>query len=481
MVGIFGLGALTHTALLGGGFRPLGMSGGEPGLGQFPLMGAAIPGPVPKRSHDDTFCPAHVDHFTGSVSLHHGKEIFYWLFSSAEKSEDAPTIVWLTGGPGGASSYASVVEVGPCFLNVTTGNETYHNPWHWAKHANLLVVDQPAGVGFSQASPDQEHQVTSLAQATEDFADFLHIFMTSAFPNLGNTTLHIAAESYGGKWGPSFMHRLWQLQKDQSRRSIPNKLGTLILINAVIGPVGGDISTSNYEFGCTPSGAATKLGFGFNATACEKIAAAGPACEDHAAICERTYQLDICTAAMYSCEEGVKTWVDIQDRNPYNIAEPCLHREMMCIPGMAAALIYFNQKSLQAKLGINYRWEPVDFELNAAFLASGSMGYPSQRYLTDLLDSGAVRVLVMNGDWDTLVLTPGQIRVVDRLPWKGQADYRQQEWRSWKYDDGAGSVSHGKIKGSRALTFATFENAGHAVPGDDPAGAYFILKEWLEV
>jgi hypothetical protein len=79
----------------------------------------------------------------------------------------------------------------------------------------------------------------------------------------------------------------------------------------------------------------------------------------------------------------------------------------------------------------------------------------------------------------TYRLSPGQIRVFDRISWRGHIDYRQQPWQPWSVGDGTRGTSGGYMKNSNNLKFVTFQNAGHMVPGDDPAGASAILTQWL--
>lgn len=40
-----------------------------------------------------------------------------------------------------------LMELGPC--SIASANDTKYNPYGWNNHANLLVIDQPVGVGFS--------------------------------------------------------------------------------------------------------------------------------------------------------------------------------------------------------------------------------------------------------------------------------------------------------------------------------------------
>jgi hypothetical protein len=83
------------------------------------------------------------------------KNYFYWLFESRENPETAPTILWLTGGPGCSSMLALLGENGPCTV-AKDGKKTIVNKQSWNKKANILFVDQPAGTGFSYGDYDSE-------------------------------------------------------------------------------------------------------------------------------------------------------------------------------------------------------------------------------------------------------------------------------------------------------------------------------------
>ena len=146
----------------------------------------------------------------------------------------------------------------------------------------------------------------------------MYQFMTDVFPKLSNSTLHIAAESYGGRWAPFFMHRLKSLSEVRSLRALPNPLGSMILVDAVIGTIGGDITSSYYEFGCSPDGSATKLGFGFNSTICDLIQEYGPTCEYYATLCESTDNISVCKDATRYCQDHISSKIPLQSRNMYN-------------------------------------------------------------------------------------------------------------------------------------------------------------------
>lgn len=94
-------------------------------------------------------------------------------------------------GPGGSSALGSLMELGPC--NIASPNSTIFNEFGWNSQANLLVVDQPVGVGWSYA--DYGEAVSRTEQAAVDIAAFLAIFF-SELEGLKGRALHLSGESY---------------------------------------------------------------------------------------------------------------------------------------------------------------------------------------------------------------------------------------------------------------------------------------------
>ena len=74
--------------------------------------------------------------------------MFYWYFEAREDPENAPTAIYLAGGPGESSILAMVTDGGPCYVNPDS-NSTKENPWSMNQKVNMLFVDQPAGAGYS--------------------------------------------------------------------------------------------------------------------------------------------------------------------------------------------------------------------------------------------------------------------------------------------------------------------------------------------
>ena len=81
--------------------------------------------------------------------------LHYWFSettnSSLAASADTPVILWLNGGPGSSSVLGMLQEMGPLLMTVEEGGGPGFvlNPYAWTTKAHLLVIESPAGVGYS--------------------------------------------------------------------------------------------------------------------------------------------------------------------------------------------------------------------------------------------------------------------------------------------------------------------------------------------
>lgn len=77
--------------------------------------------------------------------------MFFWYFQAREHHEQAPTTIYLAGGPGESSVFGAASDGGPCYV-LDDSNSTETNPWSLNEHSNVLYVDQPIDAGFSYQS-----------------------------------------------------------------------------------------------------------------------------------------------------------------------------------------------------------------------------------------------------------------------------------------------------------------------------------------
>jgi carboxypeptidase C (cathepsin A) len=92
-------------------------------------------------------------------------------------------------------------EHGPCFIS--NDSSTFrHNAYSWTTNANIMYIDQPAGVGFSVTMPAR---IRTSAEASVDIWAFLQIWLKDPrFKKFVGRDTGIWTESYGGHYGPAF-------------------------------------------------------------------------------------------------------------------------------------------------------------------------------------------------------------------------------------------------------------------------------------
>ena len=167
-----------------------------------------------------------------------GNELFYIYTPSQNNADKAPVLLWLNGGPGCSSLFGLLGEVGP----VTSDNfadEFKYNPYSWNLNANLVAIEQPAGVGFSKTS-NPKFQWTDDVTAEnllEGVKNFLDEF------DLKGRDFYIAGESYAGVYIPFLATHMLE---DTSSNKV-NLRG--VLIGNGLTDFDTDIERSMVEFG----------------------------------------------------------------------------------------------------------------------------------------------------------------------------------------------------------------------------------------
>lgn len=90
----------------------------------------------------------------------------------------------MNGGPGCASKIGLIQEIAPYLLPLNasyrSGDDLVANQYTWLNIANLLFIDNPAGVGFSvNKDPNYVYNDKNTAQ---DTMDSLVDFFINKFP-----------------------------------------------------------------------------------------------------------------------------------------------------------------------------------------------------------------------------------------------------------------------------------------------------------
>lgn len=153
-----------------------------------------------KNPVKDLFPEYDGDIYTGYLkTLREGDELFY-IYAPSQSSTPSsdPVILWLNGGPGCSSLFGFLGEVGPVVTDNYSG-VWKKNPYSWNTNANLVAIEQPAGVGFSKAKdPDylwtDDVDADNLLSGIKDFIE--------TFPELRGRPFYVSGESYAGVYIP---------------------------------------------------------------------------------------------------------------------------------------------------------------------------------------------------------------------------------------------------------------------------------------
>ena len=128
----------------------------------------------------------------------HERNLFYWFVESQHNPDKDPVIFWTNGGPGCSGLYAWGNEHGP--FHISGDGILSENPFSWNKVANILYVEQPAGVGFSYSKRNKDYK-TGDKQAASDNYQLIRLFL-ERFPDKQSNDFYISSESYGGHYIP---------------------------------------------------------------------------------------------------------------------------------------------------------------------------------------------------------------------------------------------------------------------------------------
>uniref|UniRef100_A0A0N5CGB2 Carboxypeptidase n=1 Tax=Strongyloides papillosus TaxID=174720 RepID=A0A0N5CGB2_STREA len=145
--------------------------------------------------------------YSGYLQGIKGNYLHYWFVESKIDPEKAPLILWLNGGPGCSSVSGLLTELGPLHVN-PDGKTLYDNVYSWNTKANILFLEAPRNVGFSwQNKTENNGTIYNDALTVEDNYLALKDFYT-VYPEYAGRDFYVAAESYGGIYGPTLTARL---------------------------------------------------------------------------------------------------------------------------------------------------------------------------------------------------------------------------------------------------------------------------------
>ncbi|KAI0751275.1 peptidase S10 serine carboxypeptidase [Daedaleopsis nitida] len=423
------------------------------------------------RIKKSEFCDPTVNAYTGYLDVDDGaKHLFFYFFESRRDPANDDVMMWINGGPGCSSSMGLLMELGPCSIDMknASGNGTIWNPYSWNAETNIFFLDQPVGVGFSYADFGET------VETTEDAAKNVHAFLTiffEAFSDFKGRPLHLAGESYGGRYLPAFASYVY----DQNQIARSEGRETLNLTSVLIGNGIVDVSTyatylGRYAVEC--STVSLEVPFQEIST-CVRMKSALPRCQRAMQeSCIDIFDEINCQAAVNFCQDQVSGAFEHSGRNFYDITKDCLGD--LCYLEVGAIKSYLDDPATRKLLGVK---SPGNFSSCSSDVGRRFNGrldkyaVPSQFYVAGLLERG-VRTLVYSGTYDWQCNWYATKLWLDKLEWTGSSQYLSQDFRDWIVD----GHKAGEVKTVGPLTFATVRGAGHMM---SPVEAQTMVSRWL--
>jgi cathepsin A (carboxypeptidase C) len=374
----------------------------------------------------------------------------------------------MTGGPGCSGQLALLNENGPC--TVARGSngthetlETVNNTHSWTNAANVLWIDQPAGVGFSYGDAgDYDHDERGVR---DDMYYFVTEFMT-AHPEYAANDFYVFGESYGGHYAPNVAYRIWEGNQHAAENGMPH-------INLKGLAVGNGLTDPAIQYNYYADMAVNNT-YGVKAVSRPEVNAMVEELGKCIPLIEQCQNdTSVCAKAQAQCNNGQLGPYEMSGLNPYDVREPCKVKPL-CYD-FSAPTEWLNLPATRKALGVTSKssdWASCNMQVNQQF---SSDWMKSQQYTIPPLLADGIRVLIYAGDADFICNWMGNKAWTLDLAWPGKSAFNAAEDHDWDVDGKkAGTARH-----AQGLTFLQVNNAGHMVPMDQPENSLSMIETFM--
>jgi serine carboxypeptidase 1 len=350
--------------------------------------------------------------------------------------------MYLQGGPGDSSTgFGNFMEIGRRDLDLSVRNNS------WDNHANILFVDNPVGVGFSQVF----NNAFSLnnTQIAKDLLALFKKFLVKN-PEFETSPFYVFTESYGGKMAAGF---------------------GVLLFEAI----------QTKEIQCNFRG----IHMGDAAVSLEDSLASWPQYlhvtgmidEDQKNYLESDYVIPVRRAiAEREGALAMDLWIEMREKiaamtsrlNMWNILEdkvPWRHDKELIDLMNGPVKQYLN-------ISDNVTWgeqgSPVFEKLRPDFM------YPVTEEVEYLLNNSQVKIAVVSGQLDVVCSHLGAEWWSHRLNWPGSQGFRAAKREGFI---GTSPSVKGYVKKFGQLSLYIIRDAGHSVPQDQLDVSVHLLQD----
>lgn len=119
------------------------------------------------------------------------RKLYFWFFPTTNPAASDEVAIWFNGGPGCSSLSGLLTENGP-FTFMSGTRDPVINPYSWSNLTNMMWVEQPVGVGYTQGVPNIKDEVELSQQFIGFYKNFVDAF------KVHNRKVYLTGESYAG-------------------------------------------------------------------------------------------------------------------------------------------------------------------------------------------------------------------------------------------------------------------------------------------
>ncbi|XP_053595932.1 retinoid-inducible serine carboxypeptidase-like isoform X1 [Microplitis demolitor] len=403
----------------------------------------------------------------GHVTVRPGAQMFWWLYYvnpptintlDSFNVFEKPLIIWLQGGPGvSGTGYGNFHEFGPLDLNLKRRNHT------WVNDYNVLLIDNPVGVGFSFVENDSL-MAKNNTQIAQDLVICIKKFLET-IPEFGNVPTYIVGESYGGKMAVEFA-LLWS--QAQNNGNIRSKLKGLAI---------GD----------------SPISF-------RKIVRSLPSYLLNMGLIDRIDQRDINRSVnkilisitkekwvdafanyknmwntIYNVVDNVDVYNILKKTNPTNNSSNNYNFPQVKSPSNPVNISSLIQKLMEndvkKALGLNGTYNLYSNRVSMKLM--NDYMKPVTDIVERLLLKTDLKIFVYTGQFDMVVPSPSTLAWMRKLKWNNAKAWRQASRVSFSVNN----IIEGFVKEYGNLKLYWINRSGHMVPRDNPIAMKVVLHD----
>jgi len=422
------------------------------------------------------------------------RQLYFWFFPSSNVNASTEVAAWFNGGPGCSSLSGLLTENGPFTWESGTLSPVL-NPYTWVNLTNMVWIEQPVGVGFTQGTPN----ITDEVQLAVELAGFWHNFIDLF--DMQKYDMYLTGESYAGYYVPYIADEFIS-RNDTDYFNLKG-----IAIND---PIIGD-GTNQQETIIVPYVEYWNNLFDLNSTFMSALQGRADAC-GFTAYMSKYFAFpppgplpllpNPFNDPNFTCDVFDDVYSAVLEVNPcfniYHITDTCPHPySQLGIVNQGDyeppnGQVYFNrtdvQKAINAPVGTNWmQCTNVDVFGNGTSQGQDASVGPAQDGVLQRVIEHTNNTIIGSGNLDMLLSTNGTLLAIQNMTWNGLQGLQKYPGADFfvpyhpEYNGGA--LGAAGVVGSwgteRGLTFYQVQLAGHELPGYAPTAGYRALEKLL--